>query len=449
MTDLFFGTSDYDRTRGNFPALPVINMFAEQAPTEQGLSLQSRPGINNTGTSMGVGPVKALFQNDGVLSGALLGISDTKLYESATNRGAINGTGPAKLAGFEGFVFANAGDDIWKWNGAALAAVATPGAIDAIDICVGSSRLIFIEKDTGRFWWSDPLTATIDPLSFATAENSPDRLKACLYIGDTLILFGSKTVEFWPVTTDPDAPFQPLVGRVFQRGIRGIGCAAEFNSTFAWITDNNQVCMSDPQSVISQSDLDAKISASTTAALWTFFLEGIEFLAVRLDDSTHVFSSRSQQWSNFESYGQTNFIPQCYANNTFGSSVDGHLIAWTTDHSDFSDVLERRFRAGASLDAGTTRVDNLAIRTNPGQTPFLVGDYATPVVELRTSKDGGFQFSVWRDKSLGAEGKYRQYIQWRSLGNFGYPGLLVEVRVTDPVPFRVSKMVMNEPYGNI
>lgn len=449
MSDLFYGTSDYDRQRGNFPALPVINMFAEQVPTEQGLSLQSRPGLDNSATSMGVGPVKALFQNDGVLTGGLFGVSDTKLYEGSTNRGSINGTGPAKIAGFENLVFANAGDDIWSWDGASLAAIATPGSVDAIDICVGSSRLVFIQKDTGRFWWSDVLVSTIDPLSFATAENSPDRLKACLYIGDTLILFGSKTVEFWPITTDPDTPFQPLVGRVFQVGIRGTGCAAEFNSSFAWVTSKNQICIQDPDNVISQPDLDAKIAASTSASLWTFLLEGIEFLAIRLDTETHVFSAKANQWSQFASYGKSNFIPQCYANGYFGSAIDGHLMQFNTGHADFADVLERRFRAGASLDAGTTRINNLNMRTNPGRTPYVVGTYADPTIEMRSSKDGGAQFGEWRDKKLGMEGKYRSIVQWRSLGMFGHPGFLAEFRVTDPVPFRVSRLTINEPYGAI
>src|SRR6185295_5870860 len=143
------------------------------------------------------------------------------------------------------------------------------------------------------------------------------------------------------------------------------------------------------------------------------------------------------------------FIPQCFASDLFGSSVDGSILQWTSDHSDLGGVLERRFRAGIMINSGTTPINNVILRTNPGQTPFIVGTYADPTVELTTSKDGGFAWTAHRDRSLGAQGEYRAEVEWRSLGRFGYPGALLEFRVTDPVPFRVSKVLANEPYGGI
>lgn len=449
MPELFFGTSHYDRDRGNFVATPVVNMFAEAVPVEGRVVLQSRPGLENSGTSMGAGPVKALFKNDGVLSGALYGISNNSLYEGATLRGAINGTGPAKIDGYENKLFATAGDQLWGWDGVTLSVVATPNSFQTLDLCIGASRLVVIEKNSGRFWWSDALTSTIDAISFATAENSPDRLKACLYVGDVLVLFGSKTVEFWPITQDGSAPFQPLVGRTYAVGIKDTGCATPISSTFAWITNHNQVCIADPENILSYPDLEAKIEASATSSLWTFRLEGVEYLAVRLDDETHVWSSRSKQWSLFESYGQTNWIPQCYAADYFGSAVDGRLVQWSDGHEDFDDIMERKFRAGLVIEGGAVPLNNISIRTNPGQTPFLSGDYADPTVELRLSRDGGNVFGDWKGRSLGVQGSYRPRVQWRSLGLFSQPGLVAEFRVTDPVPFRVANVVANERYGSI
>lgn len=64
------GLSSYERAEGDLPELPVINMFAEEAPTEEGqVVLQSRRGLDDRSADMGVGPVKALFQLDGVVSG--------------------------------------------------------------------------------------------------------------------------------------------------------------------------------------------------------------------------------------------------------------------------------------------------------------------------------------------------------------------------------------------
>jgi hypothetical protein len=356
--DLWFGTSAYDRERGNFTPFPVVNMFAEQVPVEGGVVLQSRPGLTPSSITMGSGPIRYLYQIDGVLTGVLHGISGNQLYSESTPLGTINGDGPAKLAGYEDFLFANAGADLWGYDGTTFALVPFPDDKEVIDICVGASRLVAVEKDTGVFYWSDVLSENIDALSFATAENSPDKLKACLFIGDTLILFGTETVEFWPISGDSDLPFQPLIGRVFQRGIRDTGCAATFNSSFAWITDTNAICIGEPTQVISEPDLEAKLKNSVNAHLWTLFIEGTEYLAVRLDDETWLYSSRSGQWSTFESYGEDNFIPQCSANDYMGSSLDGQILEWTADHTDFDDVLERRFRAGVPVNSGTLKLDN-------------------------------------------------------------------------------------------
>lgn len=450
MPDFQYGTSSFDRQNGNFPSLPVINLVAEEVPTEPKVALISRPGLQNSSITMGAGPVKGLFQIDGVLSNGLFGVSGTHLYSSSTDLGAINGSGPVSMAGYEGYLFVNAGDDVYVYNGATLTVVTLPDVFDVLQICVGTSRLIIIDKGTGRFYWSNPLTTTIDALSFATAENSPDKLKACLFLGDTLMLFGSETIEFWPASPNtPDLPFTPLVGRTIQIGIRDTDCVSLFNGTFAWITNRNDIRSGDASNIISTPSLEEKIAASTTVRLWTFMLESCEFLAVTLDDDTWVFSTKSSQWSQFRSYGKTNWIPRCYVEGYFGSSVDGHLVQWSDDHQDFGDVLERRFRAGLPVDTGTVNLSNITLRVNPGQTPFLTGTYADPSIEVRVSKDGGFSFRNWKRKSLGAQGKYRASVKWTSLGFFGYPAVIVEFRVTDPVPFRVSNLVVNEGYGGV
>lgn len=447
--DVVYGTSAFTRERGNFPDLPVVNMFAETVQTEQHPALQSRPGLANSGTAMGVGPVKSLFQIDGVLDGSLFGLSDNKLYKGTTNLGTVNGTGYGRVTGFDTFVFANQGASLYGYDGTTFAAVATPGSFDVLTMCVGSSRLIVIDKGTGHFYWSNVLDKNIQALSFATAENSPDKLKDCLFLGDTLILFGTETVEFWPVSTDPNLPFQPMVGRVFPVGIKDTGCASLFGTGFAWVSNRNQVCAADPQNIISFPGLEAKIEASSSVSLWRFQLEGVEFLALRLDTETWVFSQRSGQWSQFESFGQTNWIPQCYGGGYFGSSINGNLIQWTNDHLDFSDILERRFRAGVPLDNGTSPLYNVRLRTNPGQTPYLTGTYADPTVEMRISRDGGFTWTDYKSVALGAAGAYRQWVQFVGLGFFSYPGVLLEFRVADPVPFRVSNVTANEPYARM
>lgn len=445
---LAFGTSAFERARGDLPDLPVINLFAEAAPTEQtGLVLQSRPGLSDRSADMGTGPVDALFKGDGVLDSGLYGVSGVGLYNGTTLVGALDGIGPFSLAGYEDNLFVTGGGSLWGYDGTTLASAAFPDNASVRKVVVGGSRAICIRADTEKFYWSDVLSTTIDALSFATAENQPDRLRDMLFMDDILILFGAETVEFWPNTGDADLPFQPLEGRVFERGVKATGCATKFGSTFAWVTDTNQVCLSDPETIISQPGLEALIEASATARLWTFNIEGADFLALRIDAGTWVFNARAKMWSQFASYGQANWIPQCFAGGVFGSSLDGKTLEWGSAHLDLGGQLERRFRAGLGITAGQVVASNIILRTNPGNTPYLTGDYDEPVVEMRASRNAGRTWGNWRPVSLGAQGAYRQRVQWTACGMFGQPGMLVEFRTTDPVPLRISDVVANEPMG--
>lgn len=447
---LQYGLSAFTRARGDLPELPVINMFAEEAPTEEdGIVLQSRPGLSDRSADMGTGPVEALFKADGVLDSGLYGISGGSLYKGATLLGAIDGTGSASLAGYEDKLFACAGTSIWGYDGTTLAAVTFPDAASVAKVLVGASRLIALRADTEKFYWSDVLSETIGGLSFASSENQPDRLRDALFIDDILILFGAETVEFWPNTQDANLPFQPLEGRVFERGIKATGCATKFGSTFAWVTDANQVCVTDPENIISKPGIEALIEASTETRLWTFQLEGTEFLALRIDSGTWVFSARSGLWSQFASYSQDNWLPQCYAGGVFGSAINGRTFAWGSGHLDLGGELERRFRAGIPLNAGGVVANNIILRANIGQTPYLVGDYVEPLVELRTSRNAGQTWGAWKPKGMGEQGEYRKKLQWTGLGMFSQPAMLVEFRMTAPTPFRVAGVFVNEPFAGI
>lgn len=447
---LQFGLSAFERARGDLPALPVVNMFAEEAPTEEsGVVLQSRPGLADRGADMGAGPVAALFKADGVVGGRLFGVSGSQFYDGTTAKGAVNGSGPFSMAGYEDTLFAAGGADLWGYDGTTLSQVTFPDGAGVNKVVVGASRLIAIRADTEKFYWSDVLSGNIDGASFATAENQPDRLKDLLFVDDVLLLFGSETVEFWPNTNDAVLPFQPLEGRVFERGIKATGCATKFGPSFAWVTDNNQVCISDPDNIVSKPGLEALIEASASVRLWTFYLEGTEFLALTIDGRTWAYSYRSRLWSEFASYGQANFVPQCWAGDVFGSSLDGRTLAWSDAWSDLGGILERRFRAGAPLNAGGVVLASVQLRNNVGATEFLTGDYLNPIVEMRSSRDAGRTWGAWRPAALGEQGNYRKRVQWKACGMASQPGILLEFRVTDPVSWRVSDVLVNEAVGGV
>lgn len=443
-----FGLSSYKRAEGDMPALPVVNMFAEEAPTEEtGVVLQSRPGLEDRASDMGAGPVAGLYRADGVLGGGLFGISGGRLYSEGALIGTIDGDGPVSWGGYENTLFVTAGAGLWGYDGSTLAEIAFPDDAPVAAVTVGASRLIVIRKDTQQFYWSTPLDDTIGGQAFASAEDSPDRLRDLLFVDDTLILFGAETVEFWPNTQSADLPFQPLQGRVIERGIISTGACSTFGPSFAWVTNYGEVCIQSEQNIISNPGLQARINASASVGLFNFVLDGVEFLALRLDTETQVYSSRSGTWTEFESYGLPNWRAQCAAGDVFGSSTDGVTMTWGDGLEDMGGVLERRFRAGAPINSAGFNVNNLILRTSPGRTPYLTGDYRAPIVEMRVSRDAGQTWGGWKPRALGEQGNYRKKVQWRALGMASQPGFLCEFRCSDPVIFRASDVLINEPYG--
>lgn len=446
MPNLTFGTSSYERARGDMPSLPVINMFVEESPTEETqIAMQSRPALVDRGVTMGSGPVREVFRADSVLGTDLFGVSGSNLYRNATSIGSIDGSGPVSIAGYENFLFTAAGGSLLGYNGATLVSIPFPDGASVAKVIVGASRAIAIRKDTGKFYWSEPLGTSITALNFATAESAPDRALDLLFIDNILIIFGAETVEFWPATTSSDAPFTPLQGRVIERGIKATGCATQIGSAYAWVSNHNQICLNDENTVISNPGLEERIAASTECRLFRFFIYGAEFLALRIDGETQVW--RNGKWSEFQSYGFANWVPQCWSDGVFGSAYDGRTMAWGSGHADLGGVLERRFRAGMPINSGGVTISNLQIRCNIGQTPYLTGDYANPKIEMRTSRNAGKTWGPYKQKTLGEQGQYRTKVQWRALGMASYPAFFAEFRCVDPVDFRVSQVTVNDVDG--
>lgn len=443
MPALSYGLSSYERAEGDLPGLPVVNMYAEQTASE-GVVLQSRRGLVDRVANMGVGPVEELLDADGVLSGDLIGISGGTLYRGTTSIGAIAGSGVARLAGNELGVMATKGGSLYYYNGSTLATVAFPDSASVADVFTGGARFWAIRKDTGKLYWTDVLETDVEALDFVTAESFPDKLLQGLWIDGMPILFGAESIEFWQQTRSNNPPIAPLQNMVIERGIKNTGAACRFGETFAAVTNENTVIVGAQSQIISNPGLQERIAASSQAFLFTFLIDGTEFLAMRLDDETQVFSG--QTWSKFETSGGQ-WRARCHAAGVFGSDTDGKTLAFGDGYSELGGVLERRFRGGLPINGGGVRINNLRLRVNAGQTPFLSGDYAPGQVEMRVSRDAGQLWSFWRPISLGAQGEYGKRVEWRALGLASAPGFMCEIRVTDPIPFRVSGVFVNEPYG--
>lgn len=73
--------------------------------------------------------------------------------------------------------------------------------------------------DSQEFFWLEPGTIVIDALNFAEKESNPDNIVDMVTVGDQTIICGTGSTENWYTTGDFDAPFAPVEGRVYRRGV--------------------------------------------------------------------------------------------------------------------------------------------------------------------------------------------------------------------------------------
>lgn len=438
------------------PQAPLVNMMLEHALTEPAqFSLISHPGLAEEGTELGNGPVAALFRKDGVVTGDVVAVSAGDLYVDGASEGAVSGSLVPSIAGNEMGVVAAAGGGAVFFDGTDFSAVDFPDSANVRKVIEQGGRFLFLRDGTGAVYFTEVLAdmlngsgeVEVDGLNFFTAESEPDQLLDAVAFEDALALGGTETIEFWVKTGDAELPYTPSTGRVFQKGVKATGCMVAFDNSFAWVSPDHIVYRAgNVPERISDAGIEELIAASTTCRTDAYFFEGHEFLKIKLDAVTLEYDAQTRQWAERKT-GVGNFQGgPVIAGPIFGSTEDGNLLV-PSAYADLDGDHERSFCVHFPVDGGAVPVDNLRLRTNPGQTDYLTGDYTDPSIELFQSYDGGMTFDTPLEENLGEQGEYRREVEWRALGFADPPGFFAKLRVTDPVSFRCSGAVVNEPHG--
>lgn len=118
---------------------------------------------------------------------------------------------------FGGATFAGGGNE-------QLNQITLPDDVGAVSVAYINSFIIVVPVQDenlgtlGTFYWIEPGEVVIDPLNFANAERSPDRINQVITFGDMFWLFGDTTTEPWVTTGNQAAPMQRFQGILFDRG---------------------------------------------------------------------------------------------------------------------------------------------------------------------------------------------------------------------------------------
>lgn len=429
----------------------VLNLYPEQTPGgPTAYALRGRPGLSLAYT-IGEGPIRGLFQLDGVQNGSKFAVSGSAFYKDATLVDYVTGSGRVRFAASrEQLVFVS-GEAAWCYDGTLnqITDIDLPSVSDVVYL---AGRFYYQQADSDQWWFSALNDATsIDGLAFETAESAPDATVGVCVVGDEAVFFGSQTVEWFSQTGDASAPLVRASGRTYDKGCSAQYSIVPMDNSVLWVSNENTVCRagSGPEIVSSPVVNEALrrctriAQCSAFPALWDGKLCYVLSIP---GQGVHVLDIQANKWLEWSSYGRDVFRGWCAVNvggTTYvGDDTTGQV--WTLDPDaldDGGEPIERVASVFVPL-SEPTRCDSVELVAVKG-----VGnpDAVDPQAELRWSDDGGRTFGPWKTASLGQEGQYGKRTIWRGCGLMRAPGRLFEVRCSDPVNVAFCALKINEP----
>ena len=319
----------------------------------------------------------------------------------------------------------------------------------ADDVTTLAQRFIFNRRGTGQIFWTDTLSTNIDPLSFATAEASPDNVTAIQAHQKQLWVFGDTSTEIWSATGDDDAAFLPMQGAAINAGCLLPQTIQRFGESLVWLSNsingNSQVVMTQGYQVqrISNHALEKELSNydTTDASAYVYQETGHSFYVLNIPraNKTWVFDGATGLWHERALFRNGEFVrhPSQYHAMYEGLHVFAHadqitLMGICTGCMDnigdesLPQVRERSTHA-VSRTQGMVRHNRLTLiaQQATGQ-PNSTDD---PQVMLSWSDDDGVSWSDTRWRGLGKRGEHKKRTFWTRLGasrNRAY-----RIRVTD------------------
>lgn len=463
MVAVPLGTSSYRRRDARTPEISLINVLLEQDPTNQvdGKVYIQRPGMS-VFANVGAGAIRGVFRKLGVLGGQYIVVSGTSLYlvsqlGAVTNLGTIPASDLVSIDASSDRVIIVADGTAYSTDGVTIVAVVVPD-IDTnpspiSSVCYINGYFILTVQDSQHFFWLAPGDVDPDPLNFASAENAPGNIVGAFRLLDEVWMFCDQGTEILQLSGDLNAPFIPIVGRIYQKGCANRDSVAELDNTLFWVGNDFIVYRAETIPVrISDHSIEERLRLAGASALraWAMIMTGHTLYALRAGDiGTFVHDVENKNWVRWKTYGQETWQAHLggqVAGNLIVTGDDTDGILWQLDQTLSNDngvVMERELTAGLPIigKSVSCRSFSLKVAVGLGTTG---GTVAEPTIAMRYSDDIGNTWSSWLEESLGAEGEFKTKVLWTQLGQMESPGRIFHIRVTDDTLFRVNYARIND-----
>ena len=302
---------------------------------------------------------------------------------------------------------------------------------------------------TGQFNLSQAYNgATWDSLDYATAESSPDNLKAVFVDHGQLVLMGENTTEFWANIGAIDFPFARVSGATQEWGVASIWSIAKFSETIMWLARNR---MGEVQVVMFNGFQPVRVSTPDIEHIFNGYADvsdatglsylhnGHPFYQINFTtaNTSWLYDGQSGIWSQLKTGTARHRSEMAVAFNSeiiTSDYANGKL--YTVDATAYDDdgeaiILELTTKhVFDGLDRFTIDELQMDIESGVG-TPS--GPGSNPVISMSMSKDSGHTYDsdTWVPMSMGLIGEYKARAIWRRLGQ-GREWVF-KFKISDPV----------------
>lgn len=435
-----------------------IPVSAERNGTRSASMLKSAPGFTqfcDLGTNA---PIRGAHNAEGLflaVSGStLFSVSPTGV---ATNLGTIPGVGRVsmahnQIAGGNQIAIANGlGGYVYDTVKGTLSQITDDGFPGAICFDYVDSYIVGVEPGK-RFWFTSDLAdaTSYNTLDEYEAEGAPDKIMGLIVTHREVWVMGQRTIEPFQDDGSSTGTFQRAYGMVMERGLASTFATGLLDNSVFWLGDDGVVYRANGYQPLRVSTFPIEEAIAqynlSQAFAFTFEDEGHKIFYLTFPDGhTWGYDVATGEWHRRESYGldrwRLNTLTSWNGGWYGGDYSNGKIYAldWNVQSENGAPMEKRRISSWLADNGNRLILDGIQLIVDTGD---VSSNDAS--MDLRYSKDGGYNWSDWRKLDIGATGDFMKKIQARRLG-IGRQWV-IEVRVTDPVRADIfAASIMSEP----
>ena len=444
----------------------MVNLYPEAVVDGQTKGyLQRCPGLKRV-ADLGFGPIRG-FWTFGDYCYVVSGFRLYSLDKSYNFKfiGNVSGTGPVSMAdnGTQLFIACNGPSFIYNADTGALAQITDVDFPGAVTVCYLDGYFIFNEPNSQRIWTSELLDGTqIDPLSFASAEGSPDGIRSLAVDHRELWVFGYNSIEVWYNAGTVGFPLQRIQGAFNELGSAAVFSVAKCDNSLFWLGSDAR-----GDGIVYRADGYSGSRISTHAIEWhiqqygniedaiaySYQQDGHNFYVLNFPSAaaTWVYDASTKLWHERQGFKdgvftrhRSNFAVFFNHDNLVSDYENGHVYKFDLETYQDDAYPQKWLRTWRAIDTDRNNLKRtvqhslqVIMETGVGTNGPDEQSY-DPQVVLRWSDDGGHTWSNEHWVSVGKIGATQARAIFRRLGmTLKLRDRVYELSGTDPVKIAI------------